>query len=64
MTQEQFVEYTNNELTHSPPTSAEHAQVHAKVSDLFVEFGEKLAEIVLPSPDGTNFGYTFPFEGN
>ena len=48
-----FKEYVKQELTHSPPQSAEQGEAHAKVSALFLEFGEKLAEIVPDSPDAT-----------
>lgn len=48
-----FKEYVRRELTHSPPQSKEQGQAHAKVSQLFVEFGEKLSEVVPDSPDGT-----------
>lgn len=48
-----FVEYVENELTYSRPQSGEQADVHAKVSALYLELGKKLAEIVPSSPDGT-----------
>lgn len=48
-----FKEYVRNELTHSPPESKEQSEAHAKVSQLFLEFGEALAEVVPDSPDGT-----------
>ena len=51
--QRDFKEYVRNELTHSPPQSKAQGEVHAKVSELFVEFGEKLAEVVPDGPDGT-----------
>jgi hypothetical protein len=51
--QRDFKEYVRNELTHSPPNSFEMAQTHTKVSQLFVEFGEALAEVVPDGPDGT-----------
>ena len=51
--QRDFKEYVKKELTHSPPQSKEQGQAHAKVSDIFVEFGEKLAEVVPDGPDGT-----------
>ena len=46
-----FKQYVKDELSHSPPTSDQHAQAHAAVSELFLEFGEKLSEVV---PDGAN----------
>ena len=52
-TQRDFKEYVRGELTHSPPSSKEQGQVHATVSQLFVEFGEALAEVVPDGPDGT-----------
>ena len=48
-----FKAYVRDELTHSPPQSKEQGQAHATVSELFLEFGEKLAEVVPDSPDGT-----------
>ena len=48
-----FSEYVANELRHSPPQSSEHVKVHQAVSDLFLEFGEKLSEVVPDGPDGT-----------
>ena len=51
--QRNFKEYVRGELTHSPPTSKEQGQAHAKVSKLFVEFGEALADVVPDGPDGT-----------
>ena len=49
---ENFKEYVEAELTHSPPSSAEQIEAHRKVSELFVEFGLELAEVVPGSPDG------------
>ena len=48
-----FKEYVRNELTHSPPTSEEQVQSHKDTSDIFVEFGEKLADVVPDCPDAT-----------
>ena len=48
-----FKEYVRNELTHSPPKSKEQGQAHAEVSELFVEFGDALADIVPDGPDAT-----------
>lgn len=53
MEKRDFKEYVRKELTHSPPQTPEQGQAHARVSDLFVEFGEKLAEVVPDGPDGT-----------
>ena len=52
MTKDEFVEYVERELTHSPPSSDEQVAAHKKVSDLFVEFGGELARVVPGSPDG------------
>ena len=51
--QRDFKEYVRKELTHSPPASKEQVRAHAKVSQLYVEFGEALAEVVPDGPDGT-----------
>ena len=47
-----FREYVEKELTYFGPSSEEQIEAHKEVSDLFVEFGGKLAEIVPGSPDG------------
>ena len=51
--QRDFKEYVRNELTHSPTNSKEQEQAHITVSQLFVEFGEALADVVPDGPDGT-----------
>ena len=51
--QRDFKEYVRNELTHSPPNSKAQGQAHATVSQLFVDFGEALADVVPDGPDGT-----------
>ena len=53
MEKRNFKAYVRKELTHTPPESKAQGQAHAKVSELFVEFGEKLAEVVPDGPDGT-----------
>ena len=48
-----FKEYVRDELTHSPPTSEKQIAVHKEVSQLFINFGEALADVVPDGPDGT-----------
>ncbi len=48
-----FKEYVRKELTHSPTKSKEQEQAHIKASQLFVELGESLAEVVPDCPDAT-----------
>ena len=46
MGQAEFKQYVRNELTHSPPGSPQQINAHKQVTDLFLMFGEKLAEVV------------------
>lgn len=49
---EQRKDYVKKELTHSPPSNPEQINAHKQVSDLFVQFGVALAEVV---PDCADF---------
>ena len=48
-----FKQYVKDELTHNPPQSHEQGNAHRIVSDLFLELGEKLADVVPDSADAT-----------
>ena len=50
---EQRKAYVRQELTHSPPSCPEQVEAHKAVSDIYVEFGEVLAEVVPDCPDFT-----------
>ena len=53
MERRDFKEYVRKELTHSPPTSEAQREAHQKVSLLFLDFAEELAEFVPDCPDAT-----------
>ena len=48
-----FKEYVRDELTHSPPTSEKQIATHKEVSQLFINLGEALADVVPDGPDAT-----------
>lgn len=52
MKRQEFKGYVRQELSHSPPESKQQVEAHKKVSDLYVEFGEKLADVVPGSENG------------
>ena len=39
-------DFTRREMTHSPPSSETQGKVHKKVSDIFLAFGDDLADVV------------------